>query len=65
MQLQLFNLPIHYNDYLYLLHKYDMLRKSQHARISGLQKQIKDLQLRLEILESGVCQGELVLQKAM
>ncbi len=59
MQLSLINLPIHYNDYLYLLHKYDMLRKSQHARISGLQKDIKEAKAKIDFLEREICRNNL------
>jgi hypothetical protein len=37
--------------------KYDNLRKSQHARISGLQKKIDELELRLNLLEANICKG--------
>jgi hypothetical protein len=37
--------------------KYDRLRKSQHARITGLQKEITELKRDLEILKSNICKG--------
>lgn len=39
--------------------KYDKLRKSQHARISGLQKEIKDLKNELDFLKSHICKSGL------
>lgn len=39
--------------------RYDRLRKSQHARISSLQKEIKDLKLEVEFLKSNICKGRL------
>ncbi len=39
--------------------KYDNLRKSQHARISMLQKDIKELKLKLEFMESHICKNSL------
>jgi hypothetical protein len=62
MQLELF--PIEEdNDKKFddMLEKYDRLRKSQHARISGLQKEIKELKGELEFLKSYICKGELFL----
>lgn len=41
--------------------KYDKLRKSQHARISSLQKKIDDLEHKLSILESNICKQGLFL----
>lgn len=41
--------------------KYESLRKSQHARISGLQKDIKDLKSELEFLKGFICKGNLFL----
>lgn len=41
--------------------KYDKLRKSQHARISILQKEVKDLKSDLEFLKSNICKGNLFL----
>lgn len=40
--------------------KYDKLRKSQHARITGLQKEIKDLKSDLDLLKSYICKGNLL-----
>lgn len=37
--------------------RYDRLRKSQHARISSLQKEIKDLKLEVEFLKANICKG--------
>lgn len=44
-----------------LLEKYDKLRKSQHARITGLQKEIKDLRSELEFLKAHICKENLFL----
>jgi polyhydroxyalkanoate synthesis regulator phasin len=44
-----------------LLEKYDKLRKSQHARITGLQKEIKDLRSELDFLKSHICKENLFL----
>lgn len=41
--------------------KYERLRKSQHARISILQKEIKELKSDLEFLKSNICKGNLFL----
>lgn len=41
--------------------KYEKLRKSQHARISMLQKEIKDMKSELEFLKSNICKGNLFL----
>lgn len=39
--------------------KYERLRKSQHARISGLQKKIDDLESQIELITSNICKGSL------
>ncbi len=60
MQLELFPEPIESKiDTLEL--KYDRLRKSQHARISMLQKEIKDLKSEVEFLKANICKGNLFL----
>jgi len=60
MQLELFPEPIESKiDTLEL--KYERLRKSQHARISMLQKEIKDLKAEMEFLKSHICKGNLFL----
>lgn len=41
--------------------KYERLRKSQHARISMLQKEVKDLKCDLDFLKSNICKGNLFL----
>jgi polyhydroxyalkanoate synthesis regulator phasin len=41
--------------------KYDRLRKSQHARITMLQNEIKDLKSELEFLKGNICKGKLFL----
>jgi polyhydroxyalkanoate synthesis regulator phasin len=46
---------------LELEEKYDRLRKSQHARISTLNKEIKDLRLEVEFLKANICKGGLFL----
>lgn len=40
--------------------KYDRLRKSQHARISVLQKEVKELKSELEFLKANICKGLLL-----
>lgn len=40
--------------------KVDQLRKGQHARISGLQKEIQELRSELEFLKSNICKGILL-----
>lgn len=40
--------------------KCENLRKGQHARISSLQKEIKDLKSELEFLKAHICKGLLV-----
>lgn len=44
-----------------LKEKYESLRKSQHARISMLQKEVKDLKSDLELIKSNICKGNLLL----
>ncbi len=39
--------------------RYDKLRKSQHARITGLQKEIKEVKGELEFLKAHICKGGL------
>lgn len=41
--------------------KYDSIRKGQHARISSLQKEIKELKQELEFLKSHICKNNLFL----
>jgi hypothetical protein len=41
--------------------KYHNLRKSQHARISGLNKDVKDLKAELEFLKGKICKEDLFL----
>jgi peptidoglycan hydrolase CwlO-like protein len=41
--------------------KYNNLRKSQHARISGLNKEVKDLKSELEFLKGKICKEDLFL----
>jgi hypothetical protein len=41
--------------------KYDTLRKGQHARISGLQKEIRELRQEIEFLKAHICKGNLFL----
>jgi hypothetical protein len=64
MQLELFQWPIEKDDekrFEEILDKYERLRKSQHARISGLQKEIKELKSDLEFLKSHICKGNFLL----
>lgn len=56
MQLELFPEPIE-TKFEILEEKYDRLRKSQHARISMLQKEIKDLKIEMEFLKAHICKG--------
>ncbi len=49
----------HDKDMEFILEKYERLRKSQHARISYLQKDIKDLKSELEFLKSHICKNGL------
>lgn len=39
--------------------KYHNLRKSQHARISGLNKEVKELKTDLEFLKSHICRDNI------
>jgi peptidoglycan hydrolase CwlO-like protein len=56
MQLELFPKP--YDEEIEdLKERYDRLRKSQHARITGLQKEIKELKTELEFLKANICKG--------
>jgi len=41
--------------------RYEKLRKSQHARITSLQKEIKDLKSDLELIKSHICKGTVFL----
>jgi len=41
--------------------KYHTLRKSQHARISMLNKEIKELKAKMDFLESHICKNGLFL----
>lgn len=54
MQLELFPEPIE-SKFERLLDKYESLRKSQHARISMLQKEVRELRSELEFLKSHIC----------
>ena len=60
MQLELFPEPIEIK-FEHLLIKYDGLRKSQHARISMLQKEIKELKSEMEFLKAHICKGNMFL----
>jgi chaperonin cofactor prefoldin len=56
MQLELFPKP--YDEEIEdLKERYERLRKSQHARITGLQKEIKELKTELEFLKANICKG--------
>ncbi len=41
--------------------KYHNLRKSQHARISGLNKEVKELKTEMEFLKANICKGNFLL----
>jgi chaperonin cofactor prefoldin len=59
MQLELFPKP--YDEEIEdLKERYERLRKSQHARISGLQKDIKELKSEVEFLKANICKGLLL-----
>lgn len=59
MQLELF--PKQYDSEIEdLKERYDRLRKSQHARITGLQKEIKELKSEMEFLKANICKGVLL-----
>ena len=62
LQLELFPEPIEKRlerEILSLKEKNETLRKGQHARISMLQKEIKDLRSELEFLKSHICKNDL------
>lgn len=40
-----------------LIEKYENVRKSQFAKISGLEKRIKELEFKLNFIESYICKG--------
>jgi chaperonin cofactor prefoldin len=59
MQLELFPKP--YDEEIEdLKERYERLRKSQHARISGLQKDIKELKSEVDFLKANICKGLLL-----
>jgi chaperonin cofactor prefoldin len=59
MQLELF--PKQYDSEIEdLKERYERLRKSQHARITGLQKEIKEIKTELEFLKANICKGLLL-----
>jgi hypothetical protein len=63
-QLLLWNDPpeeIQSRKIAHLEEKYDKLRKSQHARISGLQTELKDVKSELEFLKMKICKEGLFL----
>lgn len=41
--------------------KYDRLRKSQHARITELNRELKDLKNKMDFLEAYICKGKYLL----
>jgi hypothetical protein len=45
----------HEREIVHLHSKLDQLRKGQHARISTLQKEIKELKSELEFLKAKIC----------
>lgn len=64
LQLELFLEPLekrYDRDMNIMKDKYENLRKSQHSRISVLQKEIKDLKNELEFLKSHICKNGLFL----
>lgn len=61
MQLELFPKQYDYDSEIDdLKERYDRLRKSQHARITGLQKEIKELKSEMEFLKANICKGLLL-----
>lgn len=61
-QLLLFQDPIEdimKRDISILKDKYESIRKGQHARISMLQKEVKELRSELEFLKSHICKTRL------
>jgi peptidoglycan hydrolase CwlO-like protein len=59
MQLELF--PQQSKDEIEdLKERYERLRKSQHARITGLQKEINQLKSELEFIKANICKGLLL-----
>lgn len=61
MQLELFPQPFDTKEEIEdLKERYERLRKSQHARITGLQKEIKDLKSEMEFLKANICKGLLL-----
>ena len=59
MQLELFPRQLE-DDIEDLKERYEKLRKSQHARISMLQKDIKDLKSEVDFLKANICKGLLL-----
>jgi len=60
MQLELFPRVYNPEDEIEdLRERYERLRKSQHARITGLQYKIDYLESELELLKSNICKGML------
>lgn len=59
MQLTLFPQESHnhHDEIEDLKERYERLRKSQHARITGLQKELKDLKSEFELIKSHLCKG--------
>lgn len=58
MQLELFELSLeerNRRDIDELIYKHDQLRKSLHARISCLQKNISEIERELDFLTSKIC----------
>jgi polyhydroxyalkanoate synthesis regulator phasin len=64
MQLLLFQEPLeqkHERDIRKLEEKCESLRKGQHARISTLNKEVKELKNKIDFLESHICKTGLFL----
>jgi polyhydroxyalkanoate synthesis regulator phasin len=64
MQLLLFEEPVEEKQHRKLNEleeKYHSLRKSQHARISMLNKEVKELKSKVDFLESHICKNGMFL----
>lgn len=64
MQLQLFPQTVEeerVREIQILKEKVENLRKGQHARITGLQKEIRELKSDLEFLKANICKGGFLL----
>ncbi len=61
-QLLLFEEPFqekYEREFSLMKEKYENLRKSQHSRITMLQKEVTELKKDLEFLKSSICKGNI------